>query len=733
MNEASISSSYSRRDFLKTTGSMTIGFCLWDACSSDLPENQHADELPRSISCHPIINAWIEILENGRICVLTGKMELGQGIRIAVAQVAAEELNADINMVEVNLAQTGRTPDEGHTAGSRSIEGSAMAIRHAAAAAREKLLELASQQLSIEKDKLSLENGVILDAKSSTKLTLFDLLQGRQLEDEVQLPLKLKSKAAYKYVGHPVPRKDIEMMARGIQVHVHDLRFPGMVHARIVRPPHYEAGLQNYDDSAITSMDGILQVINDGSFLAVIAQDEYQAVRAAEALKKKCTWTTSSNFPTDFDAKSIKELPSDEHSVKSSGNNTDIPNSKNTVSAQYSKPYLMHGSVGPSCAVALFDQGQLTIWSHTQGVYPLREAIRKLLGMEEENIQIIGVPGAGCYGHNGADDVAAEAAILAINYPGKHIRLQWSRQEEHSWEPYGSAMVMELSATLGKSGKIHQWNYDIWSDAHSSRPGGDPSRLLPARYLQNPLPPPGARGRGGAYRNSEPYYKIPNLNVNAHFFKGPLRVSALRSLGAYANIFAIESFMDELAHKAGTEALTFRLKHTTDLRAKAVMERIAKVTRNEKTSVNEGIGFAFSRYKNSASYFAAAVKLQVDVDTKQIKLKKMWGVIDSGEVINPDGLKNQTEGGMIQSASWTLMEKVTFSEDQLSDTDWGSYPILRFDNIPEVEVEIIDRPMEQPLGAGEAAHGPTSAAIANAIFSGTGQRIRQLPISASFI
>jgi len=720
---------YSRRDFLKTTGSLTIGFCLWDSCSAPDGEVQETSELPGSLSRQPNINAWIEILADGRVRVSTGKLELGQGVRIAVAQVAAEELNIDINRVEVRLAATGLTPDEGYTAGSRSMEGSAMAIRYAAAAAKEKILGLAATRLSSEIKDLTVENGEVVDKKTGTKLSFAKILDGAQIVDEIQSPVKLKSKSEYSLVGKPIHRKDIQQMARGEQIYTQDLRFPDMIHARIVRPPNYQAELKDSDIRSTKKLDGILEVVKDGNFLAVIAEGEYQAIKASKFLKEHSSWSDQEIYDqagTFEDA--ILDLPTDIKEVKSTGSTDVLSADEGIVSAQYQKPYLMHASVGTSCAVAIYENDKLQIWSHTQGVYPLKEAIRKMLNLNEEQIEITGVPGSGCYGHNGADDVAADVALLAMAYQGKHIRLQWSREDEHTWEPYGSAMVMKLKAKLNRDKKITHWSYDLWSDAHSTRPGGNPERLLAARHLSKPFAPKGTGGRGGAYRNSDPYYQIPNLSIKAHFFNGPLRVSALRSLGAFANIFAIESFFDELAQSVATDPLTFRLKHLTDQRAIAVVKKIRNLTKTVSLNRNEGLGFAFSRYKNVASYFACAVKVLYEEESDRVLLQKMWGAIDSGEVINPDGLKNQTEGGMIQAASWTLMEQVTFDNEKITSADWGTYPILRFDNIPEMKVEIIDHPNEPVMGAGEAAQGPTAAAIANAVYNATGKRIRKLPI-----
>ena len=383
--------------------------------------------------------------------------------------------------------------------------------------------------------------------------------------------------------------------------------------------------------------------------------------------------------------------------------------------------------MGPGCAVALYHQDILHLWSNSQGVYPLRQAIASLLGMEEENVHITSVPGAGCYGHSTPDDAAADAALLAMEYPGKHVRIQWSRTDENTWEPYGSAIIAELEASLDENGKIEAWKSDIWTDSHSTRPNKDPGTLLAARQLENPQQMQSRGYRGGGHRNGDPYYSIPSLQLNAHFFDGPLRVSSLRSLGAYGNIFAIESFMDQLADQAGKDPLDFRIEHLEDERAVSVIQKVRIMTQSVTTGAGEGLGFAFSRYKNNDAYAAIAAKVSVDT-SGSVSLIKMWAAVDHGEVINLDGIKNQTEGGMIQGASWTLHEQVKFDQQIITSTDWASYPILKFTEIPGVDVEVIDRPHQPALGGGEAAGPPTGAAIANAVFRATGKRIYDLPI-----
>ncbi len=725
---------FSRRAFLKTSGVIVIGFPLFGGCRMS---NKNVDpilssELPGSLANQQNINAWLEVLDDGNIRIYTGKLELGQGIRIAIAQVAAEELNTNLDMVEVHLAETGVTPNERYTSGSRSIEDSAMSVRHAAAAASVILIEMAAEKYEVDPETLMLENGKVISENGEFSATFTEILDGKQITENVTTPVKLKPKENYKLVGRPIPRRDIERMVKGQEVYVQDLRFPGMVHARVVRPRNHNFTVANFDQNVLADrVDGVLKVVVNGNFIGVITEDEYQAVKARSILENETKWNVTESYPEVNILKDyIKNIAQRKEEVLNQGS---FDHTAEIISAQYSKPYIMHGSIGPSCAVALFENGKLNIWSHSQGVYPLRASLMGLTGLTEANIHIKGVPGSGCYGHNGADDVAADAALLAMAYPGKHVRLQWSRQNEHIWEPYGSAMVMEPRASLDASGKITQWSYELWSDSHSTRPGGDAALLLPARYLEQPHKLDSRGFLGGGYRNAEPFYNIPTQQITAHFFDGPMRVSALRALGAYANIFAIESFIEELAEKAGKEPLDFRLQHAKDERTRAILQKLRDMTRNVQLNSGEGLGFGFSKYKNSASYCGVAAKAFVDKENGAVQIRQMWGVIDAGECINPDGLKNQTEGGMIQAASWTLKEAVTFNQDEITSIDWNSYPIFRFRDVPEVEVEVIDRPDEPALGAGEAAQGPASAAIANAIYKACGVRVRDLPITAEKI
>jgi len=719
-----------RRDFLKTAGCLTIGFCL-----GGRPWHQPASSNPGD---NASIDAWLEVLADGRLRVLTGKLELGQGIRTAIAQVAAEELNMEMSQVEVTMAETGRTPNEGYTAGSNSIESSAMSIRRAAATARQQLLGLAAEKLKVPPNDLVISRGTISTNSGTNPLTFAEILDGRQLSGTVPQQITLKPKNAYNLVGKPIPRDDTAKIVKGDPVYVHDLRFPGMVHARVVRPPAYGAKLLHAEN-----VPGILKTVINGSFLGVIAESEYQSIQAQQLLRKNAIWSETPPLPKLDGGHQLADylltLPAKTEQVTKKGDIThltrDLPNpsfpaTHHILKARYFKPYIMHGATGPSCAIALYDNSILHIWTHSQGVYPLQGSLAKMLRMPTENIHVKGIPGSGCYGHNGADDVAADAALLAMAYPNKHIRVQWMREEENAWEPYGSAMVMEVEASLDTDGKITHWKYGLWSDTHGARPGGNADNLLPARYIEKPFTAKPSGFSGGAYRNATPYYSIPNQLVEAHFFDGPLRTSSLRSLGAYANLFAIESFMDELAEKAGKDPYEFRLLHLDDQRAKDVLLKLKELTKDQQTN---NIGIAFSRYENTKSYCAVAASVSVDPKTKKIHLNKMWAVIDAGEAINPNGIKNQTEGGMVQSASWTLYEEVKFNERHITSLNWNTYPVARFPQAPATEVIVIDRPTENPVGAGEAAQGPSAAAIANAVYRATGKRVRYLPIMTRLI
>ncbi|WP_419213161.1 molybdopterin cofactor-binding domain-containing protein [Maribacter sp. X9] len=721
-----------RRSFIKKLGYVSVGFSLMGAACTRTKTSGGKNDIQRfgPKPDNNLIDSWLQILENGEIRILTGKIELGQGIGTALMQIAAEELNTKLDLIEITLVETGVTPDEGYTVGSVSIQSSGMSIRNAAAAAREVLLEMASTKWNVPISSITLKNGHINSSKED--ISLFELLEGRQINTEVFQPKEIRSKTIRNYVGKPLHRKDIEDMVRGKPVFIQDLRFPNMVHARVIRPTAYTAKLIAIDNSELSKMAGFIKFVQIGSFLGVLTKEEYQAIKLKSKATMLCQWANEENLPeVGFLKDYLLNLPVETEKIEEKGSfRNSIEQSFKQYSASYYKPYIMHGANGPSCAIAFYSDGKLDVWTHSQGIYPLRKSLALLLKLPENDIHIKGVPASGCYGHNGADDAAAEAAIMATQYPDKHIRLQWMRDDEHGWEPYGTAMVMKLKAGLSESGQITGWKYDFWTDGHGTRPGRSPESLLPARFLEKGYPVPGYGFKYGAVRNSVPYYKIEHFDIQAHFFHGPLRQSGLRSLGAYANVFAIESFMDELAVSVKIDSLKFRIKHLEDGRAIDCLKRLQENTSKIKKKENEGIGYAFARYSNSSSYIAIATLVKVN-RRKKLIVKKMWAVVDSGEVINPDGLKNQIEGGMIQSTSWTLLEKVHFDKKHISSLDWNSYPVLRFMESPEIHVDIIERNELEPLGVGEAAQGPVAASITNAIYNACKVRVRELPIKSN--
>jgi len=533
-------------------------------------------------------------------------------------------------------------------------------------------------------------------------------------------------------IGKPLLRVDIPAKVTGGVAYVHDLRLQGMLHARVLRPPTYRASVRTLASGATEKMPGVVKVIRNGSFVAVVAEREYQAIRALDVLARDTTWDVQPLGSAGDLYGQLVTLQHDDYVIRDNPAGA----SKWTLEASYRRPYQMHGAIGPSCAVAHFQDGGLTVWTHSQGVYPLRGALAEMLRMPPERVRCIHMEGSGCYGHNAADDAAADAALIAVAMPGRPVRVQWMREQEHAFEPYGSAMLGTVRAALNAQGAITDWQYEVWSGTHTARPGSA-GNLLAAWYLQEPFtlpkPQPIPQPEGGGDRNAIPLYSIPGLRVAHHFIpQMPLRVSALRSLGAYANIFAIESFMDELAAKANADPVVFRLRHLNDARARDVLQMAARQFGWERyaTRQGRGRGVAFARYKNLGAYAAVALDVNVDRESGRIDVLRAVCAVDSGDAVNPDGIRNQMEGGIIQSLSWTMHESVAYGPERITSRDWNSYPILRFSGVPDVvEVHVIPRPGSPFLGTGEAAQGPTSAALANAVANATGARFRELPIT----
>ncbi|WP_221930954.1 molybdopterin cofactor-binding domain-containing protein [Telmatospirillum sp. J64-1] len=721
----------SRRTLLKAGGALALAFNLFGPVG--MAQASQA-RLPGSLNAHPMLNAWIRINADGTVTLLTGKVELGQGILTALSQVAADELDIDIERLNIISGDTAQTPDEGTTAGSLSMPNGATAVRYAAAEVRHILLDLAAQKLDAPIESLSVEDGTI-KAADGRSLTYWDLVQGLSIEREATGTVQPKDPAAYRYIGQPVPRRDFPAKVLGEPAFVQDYRPQGMVHGRVLHPPSYGAKLVSVETAQVEAMPGVLKVVRDGSFLGVIAEREDQAMAAVEALESAATWEEGTS-PLTHDGiyDWMKAQDSQDIPIKDESRSTARPVKQ--VAAVYRRPYHMHGSIGSSAAVALFDGDQFVVQTHSQSVYPTAAAIAEMLGLPREKVRLQHLEGSGCYGHNGADDVAADAALLARALPGRPVRVQWRRADEHAWEPYGSAMHMELKAGISESGEVIDWVYDLWSTPHGTRPGGRAGNLLAARSLATPFEQPVPRNGGApnyaADRNAIVLYDFPNHKVTTHFITAmPVRVSSTRGLGAYGNVFATESFMDEVAHAAGADPVEYRLRQLKDARSRAVIEAAAEKfgwSTFEKKE-GHGRGIAFAQYKNLATYCAVCLEVAVDPSSGVIRVLRAVAAADAGHIVNPDGVSNQIEGGIVQSLSWTLKEQVRFSGNRIESRDWFDYPILTFSEVPPIEVVLLDQPGTEYLGAGEASQGPTGAALANAVFDATGVRLRDLPFT----
>jgi CO/xanthine dehydrogenase Mo-binding subunit len=717
----------SRRGFIARGGALVVSFSLLPRLAG-----AQAGKLPGSLSKEPMLDAWIRVGADGRITVFTGKAELGQGIKTALIQVAAEELVVEPSRIELVTADTARTPDEQYTAGSQSMQESGTAILHAAAQARVLLAELAAKRLGIPAAQLSIRDGAV------NRVAYSELVAGQELHVRAQPQSPLRDPAARTVMGKSLARVDIPAKLTGQPIYVQDLRLPGMVHARVLRPPSYGARLRALDAASATAMPGVLKIVRDGSFVALVAEREYQAVTAARALATAAQWDEQAKLPDSKEIYALlPKLPSQNTVIHENGRSA---TGAGIIEAEYRRPYQMHASIGPSCAVALYRDEALTVWTHGQGVYPLRGAIAEMTGMPAERVRCIHMEGAGCYGHNGADDAAADAALVARALPGRPVRVQWMREDEHGWEPYGPAMLSKARGRVSADGTVEDFQYELWSNTHSTRPGPAGS-LAAAWQVEKPFAPPPPRPipqpTGGGDRNAIPLYKFAASRVTHHFVtEMPLRVSALRGLGAYMNIFSIESFMDELAAAARVDPVEFRLRHLEDPRAQAVVRMAAERFGWQawKKQPGRGRGFGFARYKNLAAYTAVACEVEVDRDSGRVRIRRVVAANDSGDIVNPDGIVNQIEGGIVQSASWTLHEAVAFDRQRITSRDWGGYPILRFPDLPEsVEVHLVNRPGQPFLGTGEAAQGPTAGALGNAIADATGTRLRELPITPARI
>ena len=691
-----------------------------------------------SLAANPRLREWLDFSVDGAVTIRPGKVEYGQGVWTALAQIAAEELDVGLDQIRVAGVSTSSSPNEGVTSGSRSIQDCGGALRQVCAQVRAAFLAEAAEKLGADAAGLAVGRGSVRSAAGQSGLSYWSLDEAALLDRAAQLTVAAKAPAQWSVAGRSAPRIDLPDKATGRPRFLHDQVLPGMLFGRVIRPPAPAATLDGVDDTDLPA--GVVVQVRDGSFLGVIAESDRAAVTAAERLAQAARWTVRESLPDEDDLKGfLLSQPTDDQPVVQRRDDEAATEVQRTLAAEYTRPFIAHGSMAPSCAIAHWDGDRLSVWTHSQGVFPLRGALATGLGLDPAQVTVHYVEGAGVYGHNASDDAAADAVLLARAVPGRPVRVLWSRPDELSWGPLGSAMLARLSAGLDSSGRIRSWRQDVWSNGFVGRPGiGGEPRLLALSHMAGGTPISAAldgvpSGAMGATRNAVPAYDIPDLEVTRHrLLTMPLRTSSLRSLGAFLNVFAIESFMDELALAAGRDPVEFRLAHLSDPRARRVIEEAAAMSgwagrsRVGTGDGETGFGLAFARYKGVAGYCAAVAEVAADTS---ISLRRLWLAVDVGRVINPDGVMNQVEGGAIQSASWALRERVRFDRTRVTSLTWESYPILRFTEVPEVTVKIVAAPGEPETGAGELAQGPVAGAIGNAVADAVGVRVRDLPLT----
>ena len=716
--------------------------------------------LPGSLQTNRRLSQWLTFHADGHVTVRTGKVDLGQGISTVLAQIAAEELDVSVSRIRMQPASTLQGPNEGMTSGSMSVQDSGSALRQACAEARAIYLDLAARQHSLmpgQRAELRVQDGEFVSSADESVGSYWTLADDASLNRDATGKAQPKSIADHTLTGKTVPRLDMPGKVLGQPDFIHDMVLPGQLFGRVAHPPSPGAVLLAVALDGINVLPGVVRTVRNGSFIGVIARTEYAAVQALKKLAAAARWDEPATLPDmhalpaflrtqPLDTTLAGEKKSDTPGpALTSSEDSRVAAGAQYFKASYARPFLAHASIGPSCALARCEanaNGEITsvkVWTHSQGIYNLRADLALVLGIPAAQITLQHVPGAGCYGHNGADDAACDAVLLARAVPGYPVQLQWTREDELSCAPFGAAMAVDLQAVVDADGLISDWQHDVWSNGHSMRPGRSSTPVLHAAALldkpferQIAINMPLASG-GGAERNALPSYDFAQWRTHSHrALNMPLRTSALRSLGAHCNVFAVESFLDEMAEQLGVDPLAFRLRHLNDERGRAVLKAAAVMADwpNRHARVRRegtGTGIAYARYKNTSAYCAVVAAVHAEAE---VRVEQLWISADVGLVVNPDGVRNQIEGGAIQTVSWVLKEAVQFDRTRVTSRSWEDYPILRFSEVPKVDVQLVSRRGDKSLGAGEATHGPVAAAIANAVADALGLRMRQMPLSA---
>jgi CO/xanthine dehydrogenase Mo-binding subunit len=695
--------------------------------------SQSATLEPRSLDPKNV-DSFLSVNSDGTVTVFCGKVDLGQGLRIAIRQIAGEELGIGVDKIQYVEGDTALTPDQGRTSGSSGIQGGGMQIRHAAATAREALIGLAAERLNMNADDLVANGGRVSPKGGGTGVGFAELIGGRNFNLKLNLRAPLKDPATYTLVGKPLRRPDVPAKCTGSLTYVQDFNLPGMLHARVIRPPAIGAKLISVDESSITDFAGA-HVVRIKDFLAVVADDEWAAVRAARAVRAK--WSEWAGLPAQD--KLIATLRADSDITDEVLLTRGVPDAERSegakaLSATYFWPMQSHGSIGPSCAVADVRADAATVWTASQGTHGNRKTFARFLNLPLEKVRLIYLDGAGCYGMNGHEDAAADAAIVS-RAVGRPVRVQWSREDEHGWDPKGPPQLLDISGAVGTDGRILTWRTEMWLP-QTTRGLPDIPLLAPAAAGLDDV-----RGLqpGFVWQNADPSYAAENVQVLVHWLRdAPLRPAPIRSPGKPANCFAVESFVDELAAAAKLDPIEFRLRGLADTRGIEVIRRTAALmnwqsrhspSRDRDAANTRGRGIAYIHYKHSETYVAMGMEVAVERASGRIRVERVACAHDCGQIINPDGVRAQVEGSILQTLSRALMEEVQFDRSRVTSVDWSTYPIMRFSDVPELDIELINRPSLPPLGAGEAACTPVAAALANAVFDATGVRLRTVPFT----
>ena len=725
-----------RRAFLKAGGVFVVGVALGDwpmpAVAQKIPSPERF--LGKSVDPKQV-DAYLAIHADNTVTLFTGKVDLGTGARIAYRQMVAEELDVPPARIAMIEGDTALTPDQARTAGSYGIARGGLQLRQAAATARQALLGLAAQKLGKPVEEFEVADGVVRMKGGGASVRYGELIGDKAFGLALDPKAPLKDPSRFKFIGQSLPRPDIPAKVSGRHRYVQDFKVPGMLHARVIHPPAVGATLRAVDESSIASLPGV-KVARIESLLAVVGDREWDVVRAARLVKAE--WTDGTPLPdhaTLFDAMKTSQVVR-EQAVARKGDLAALTTpgaGVRTLAATYRWPVQTHGSMGPACGVADVRADRATIWTSTQGPHQYQAVFARILGMPKEQVRIIYIEGSGTYGQAGAEDAACEAMLLSRAL-GKPVRVQWTREDEHAWDPKGPPQLLELRAAVDAEGAVAAWETRAWLPAATANLPNVPLMAPDAAKLTQPQ----GRSTGLIHQNTDPPYTFPNVHAHVSWIAdAPLRTSAIRAPGKIANTFAVESFTDEIAALIGADPLAFRIRHLANARGvevlRAVGTRMGWQPRpagrgvNPTAAVLRGRGIAYIHYKHDETIAAMGMEVEVERATGRIRVTRVVCAQDCGLMINPDSVKSQVEGNILQTLSRTLHEDIVFDRRRVTTVDWASYPILTFPEVPAIEVELIQRLNEPPLGAGEAASTPVPAALANAVFDATGVRLRDVP------